>query len=306
MKWRMVGILVVALLFVAFSPVHGQNSVEYEIEAGADGSASWLIKQSGTDIIVSPDNLTQFQNNVTALVRIAVNVTKRQMSAQAISITSTISGSYVVVQYKFLWQNFSIIEGSEIKIGDVFQVTDLFLRLQGDGKVTLNYPDSYEPETVSPSPFSQDDSHQTMVWAGTKNLVEESARIILHEKPMNLLDFVSRNPVLVLAVVAAVAGSSVGLYVFRRHSKKQIPSASRLAGSGLPIGESDEEKIVKLLKSSRGSMYQSAIVEQCRFSKAKTSQLLTALESRGVIRREKKGRDKIVVLVERNKDAHTL
>jgi len=307
MNWRFAGIaVVVVLLFLTFSPVHGQDSVEYTIKAYADGSASWVIEQAGTDLRVSPDTLTKLQNNVTALIETEENVTHRQMSAKEFSITSTISGSYVVVQYKFLWQNFSIIEGSEIKIGDVFQVTDLFPRLQGDGKVVLNYPDSYEPETVSPTPFSQDDPHQTMVWAGTKNLVGESARIILHEKPMNLLDFVSRNPVLVLAVVAVVAGSSVGLYVFRRRSKKQIPSASRLAGSGLPIVESDEEKIVKLLKSSRGSMYQSAIVEQCRFSKAKTSQLLTALESRGVIRREKKGRDKIVVLVERNKDAHTL
>jgi uncharacterized membrane protein len=73
----------------------------------------------------------------------------------------------------------------------------------------------------------------------------------------------------------------------------------------LPIVETDEEKIVRLLKSSHGSLHQSAIVEQCRFSKAKTSQLLAALESRGVVRREKKGRDKIVALVETNKDART-
>ncbi len=65
--------------------------------------------------------------------------------------------------------------------------------------------------------------------------------------------------------------------------------------------ETEEGKILKLLKSSSGSMHQSAIVEQCRFSKAKTSQLLTVLEKKGNITRYKKGRDKIVNLTERAK-----
>jgi hypothetical protein len=288
-----------------FFPVHGQNTVEYTIQAGADGSASWAIEEAGTDIRVTPDTLMQFQNNVTALILAAENVTHRQMSAKEFSITSTISGSYVVVQYKFLWQNFSLVEDSEIKIGDVFQVTDLFPRLQGDGKVVLNYPELYVPVTVSPTPSAQDDSHQTLMWPGTMNLVGESVSIVFREKPLNLLDFMGRNSILILAVVVLVAGSFVAFYLFRRRSKMHIPPASRPDGSSLAIVESDEEKIVRLLRSSRGSLYQSAIVEQCRFSKAKTSQLLTALESRGVVRREKKGRDKIVMLAERNKDAGT-
>jgi DNA-binding MarR family transcriptional regulator len=303
MNWRFAGISVVAvLLLLTFFPVHGQNSVEYAIQAGADGSALWVIEEAGTDIRVTPDTLTQFQNNVTALIHAAENVSHRQMSAKEFSITSTISGSYVVVQYKFLWQNFSLVENSEIKIGDVFQVTDLFLRLQGDGKVVLNYPDQYVLVTVSPVPSAQDDSHQTLMWPGTMNLVGESVSITFREKPLDLLDFIGRNSILILAVAILVAGSSAGLYLFRRRSKMRIPPASRPEGSSLSIVESDEEKIVRLLRSSRGSLHQSAIVEQCRFSKAKTSQLLAALESRGVVRREKKGRDKIVVLVERNKD----
>jgi len=282
------------------SPVQGQNSVEYSIQAGADGSASWLITQSGTDIRVSPENLTQFQNNVTALLKITENVTGRQMSAQAISITSTISGSYVVVQYRFDWQNFSTVEGSKIMIGDIFNVTDLFLRLQGDGEVVLNYPSSYEPETVSPEPFSQDDSHQTIEWLGTKNLVGETARIVLRMKPLNFLEIMSRNSVLILGLIAAVAGTSSGLYLYKRHNKME--KRQQPEPSSLPANESDEDRIVRLLKSSQGSLRQSMIVEQCRFSKAKTSQLLTALESRSIVRREKKGRDKIVTLTEQNKD----
>lgn len=303
MKCRTAGIVVAAMLFFMLYPVHGQNGVEYIIQAGADGSASWLITQSGTDIRVSPDNLTQFQNNVTSLAKIAENVTGRQMSAQAISITSTISGSYVVVQYRFVWLNFGTVEGSKIMIGDIFNVSDLFLRLQGDGEVVLNYPSSYEPETVSPPSFSQDDSHQTIRWLGTKNLVGETSRIVLRQKQLDFLDFMSRNSLLIFAVIAAVAATSSSLYLYKRQNKKERRQLPGPEHSSLSATESDEERIVRLLRSSQGSMRQSTIVEQCRFSKAKTSQLLSALESKSVIRREKKGRDKIVVLTEQDKDA---
>jgi predicted transcriptional regulator len=302
MNWIAVCIIAGVLLVAMFCPVLGQITVEYNIQVAADGSASWLITQSGTDIVVSPDNLTQFQNSVNALVQAVGDVTNRQMSVRGISMTSTISGSYGIVQYKFLWVNFSMIEGSEIRVGDVFNVADMFLRLQGDGEVVLNYPDTYELETVSPAPFSQDDSLQTMTWLGTKNLVGESTNIVLREKPTGFLEFVSRNSVLILGVVAIFAGSSLGIYLSRRRNKKK--ESGRPEAPDLSVMESDEEKIVKLLKSSQGHLRQSAIVEQCRFSKAKTSQILAALESKGTIRREKKGRDKIVVLAEKNEDAN--
>jgi uncharacterized membrane protein len=67
------------------------------------------------------------------------------------------------------------------------------------------------------------------------------------------------------------------------------------------LPETEEEKVLRVLRSNGGSAYQSAITEQCRFSKAKTSQLLTALERKGAVRRYKKGRDKIVNLIEQVK-----
>jgi uncharacterized membrane protein len=73
----------------------------------------------------------------------------------------------------------------------------------------------------------------------------------------------------------------------------------------MPLIESDEEKIIKIIRSSGGKVRQSTITEQCRFSKAKTSQLLAALEQKGIITRYKKGRDKIVTLNERVKGEHS-
>jgi uncharacterized membrane protein len=104
---------------------------------------------------------------------------------------------------------------------------------------------------------------------------------------------------LIAAVLAiAVAASLIGVYVVRRNRRKAkgVPAAATFAGT---TTESGEEKILKIIQSSGGSLNQTAIAEQCRFSKAKTSQLLAELERKGVIKRFKKGRDKIVMLTEK-------
>jgi len=82
-----------------------------------------------------------------------------------------------------------------------------------------------------------------------------------------------------------------------KQKTKEVSTAATFAGTTLI--ESDEEKIIKVIRNSGGVLNQTAIAEQCRFSKAKTSQLLASLEQKGVIKRFKKGRDKIVTLAEK-------
>ena len=43
------------------------------------------------------------------------------------------------------------------------------------------------------------------------------------------------------------------------------------------------------------------IAKQCRFSKSKASELLSIMESDGVVTRKKMGRERIVTLVEKEK-----
>jgi len=126
-------------------------------------------------------------------------------------------------------------------------------------------------------------------------------------KPSIIFGLKSQNEVswpqstLIAAISAiAIAASLIGFYLFRqnRQKTKDIPKSATFAGATLT--ESDEEKILKTIQSSGGVLNQTAIAEQCRFSKAKTSQLLTALEQKGVIKRFKKGRDKIVMLTEKH------
>jgi uncharacterized membrane protein len=90
------------------------------------------------------------------------------------------------------------------------------------------------------------------------------------------------------------------LYLIRRDKKRTISPKKELINK--PFIESEEEKILKIIRSSGGQIFQSVVTEQSRFSKAKASQLLTALEKKGVVTRYKKGRDKIVTLTEKGKD----
>ena len=130
--------ILLTLLLIPYGTVYGENRIEYTIQIGSDGSAAWIIKQTGTDIQASFDTLVELENRVTSLVEAAKSKTGRNMavSSDTLSITSTISGSYVTVEYGFFWENFCKTENTSIIIGDVFQVKDFFLNFTATVKFT--------------------------------------------------------------------------------------------------------------------------------------------------------------------------
>jgi uncharacterized membrane protein len=292
-----------SLILLSFFPcgiVHGQNTVEYQIQIDNEGSGIWVIRQTGTEIPSSIDTLTEFRSRVVSLVTAAENRTERPMAAKEdeFSLTFNYSGSYVIVEYRFYWQNFSKIGDTSIIIGDVFQVQNFFSQLYGDGTVYVTYPSQYVVETVSPPPSKRDDSAQALEWPGTLDFKQE-VRIVLEKSTSSgLIEILLQNAVLIGSLAVAIVGSSVEIYAFRRRRKKEPgPAGQALPQSPLDL-ESDEEKVVKMVKSSGGRVYQSAVTDHFKFSKAKTSQLLSALEHKGIVKRYRQGRDKIVVLVE--------
>ncbi len=301
-----IGVLVVTvsliLLLTPYATVHCERQTKYGIYVENDGLATWIITRVA-EINSSIESLEQFQDRVTLLVEDAKNKTGRQMAAEVESIKHVLSGSYVVVEYVFKWKNFSKIEDSKILIGDVFQAEYFFLQLYGDGEVHLNYPSVYIIEAVSPEPYEQDDSQQLIRWLGTNDFTKGQPIIILEEKTINLefLETLQQNAIIIVSLVAIISGSSISFFVFKRHKKTKIVIIERGQHLTLQGIESDEDKIVKLLKTSGGGLRQTAVVDQLKFSKAKTSQLLATLESKGVVSRYKKGRDKIVTLVEKGK-----
>jgi uncharacterized membrane protein len=290
-----------ALSLIPYRVVLSASQTKYSIQIGDDGSATWVVSQT-LDVNASLDTLEEFQNKVTLLVEASRSITGRDMAASANSLVFTASGSYIDVERTFYWENFSKTEDMHIVIGDVFQVPNFFLELYGDGEVYMTYPPQYVvEEKVLPTPSTRNDSIQSLVWLGTVDFDSET-RIDLTEKSATsgFIDTLEQNAMIIVALTVVIAGSSAGLYAFRHRGKKEITASETPEFPNLPGIQDDEKKTVKLIKSFGGSLHQSAITNQCGFSKAKTSQLLAVMEHKGIVRRYKKGRDKIVVLMEQD------
>jgi uncharacterized membrane protein len=292
-------ILLIFLLLLCGN-VYCENTIGYNIQIRNDGSAAWTLIQD-VGVSGSFDTWQQFQNRITSLVGKAQNRTGREMSAEFDNMTISRSGSYAVVEYSFIWENYSEIVNATIKIGDVFQVGNFFNQIYGDGEVNMTYPSEYTVQTVSPQPYERDDSTRTLIWVGTADFTN-STNIVLEQQTSTpgLLDTLQQNAIMILSLIAIVSASSVAFYIFKYRQNKVREANIKAEMPGLIGIESDEEKIVALLRQSGGSLYQSTITERCGFSKAKTSQILSILESKGVVHREKRGRQKAVTLTDRN------
>jgi uncharacterized membrane protein len=265
----------------------------------SNGSASWLITQF-SDANATVESFDIFQKKVFDLVDLAANITNRIMTVDedSLQINTTISFDSKITEYSFIWQNFSAIQDNLLIIGDVFQVNNFFGPF-GDAALQLTYPSEFSIKSASPVPYASQNSAFTIVWMRTQDLVTNKVNVVLTSNTQNENDFTS-NWQFYLILVALVVGGSllslVGFFIFKRRTNNGFTSNTIES----PI-MSEEDKVLKILKTFGGSMRQSEITEQSKFSKAKTSQLLSGLEKKGSITRYMSGRDKIVTLKERVK-----
>ena len=289
------------LLLMTLNKAHCQDYIEYKVQINSDNSATWTITQVA-DINASIGSWSDFQQRVATLVDAARNETQREMTLdeESLQMATTIfwETQSKTIEYTLKWQNFSVTENGKIIFGDVFRVADFFSQLYGDGELQITYPSTYAVESVSPTPNNQNSTFQTLEWISTQYFMngKPSAALTSISSNQNAYDW-QQNAIIALGSATVVAGALIGFYTFKRRNRKEKVYQKSMASRSTMM-ESNEEKIIKVIRSSGGSLHQSMIAEQCRFSKAKTSQLLAALEQKGVVRRYKKGRDKIVTLNE--------
>ncbi len=288
-----IAVLLVLLFLALAKSVCGQGQIEYTIEISADFSARWNVRLNG-----SPVDPYEFEAKIASLAEDAKSIRGREMAVEPTFIG--FDPLNFIVEYRFVWWNFGRTESGHMVIDDVFQVNDFFLRLFGDGSLSLEYPPTYDAEIISPTPQARDDSLRMLNWSRTEDFSFGSPIVVLRYSEASFLEAWENFVIPIVSAVFIASTSLAGFYLFMLRKKKveatEMPRVPPLAGV-----ETDEEKAIRMLKSSRGSLLQSTITEQCRFSKAKTSQLLKSLENRGIIRRYRKGRGKIVVLVELDK-----
>lgn len=294
-------ICLLLLLILPLYTANSQNYFKYLVQLNSDGSALWKITNFA-EVNATVDTWAGFQNKVLNLVNSADSLTQRNMAVDETSmqINTTVSSESKTTEYSFLWHNFSIILGNQIIFGDVFQVNNFFSQLYGDAAMQISYPTTCNVESVIPVPNQRDDSAKTLEWARTQDLVNSKTNIILTNTSANENNNQNNWEQYAIVGLIALAGTVVffiGFFKFKQ--RKNIVKTTILTETSAM--ETEEDKILKILKSSGGRLRQSVIVEQCRFSKAKTSQLLTILENKGNITRYKNGRDKIVTLKETGK-----
>ena len=279
-----------ALLLLPIYEAQGQDYVEYNVRINDDGSAAWRIVQV-SDINAPVDSWTGFQQRILDLVDSAASVSHREMSLDfdSLQIDTETSAESKTTEYVFNWLNFSIIQNQLITFGDVFSVENFFGQLYGDAALKITYPPNFAVKSVSPELNERDNQTQTLVWFRTQDFVSGNPSIVLTSGSGG--DWLLYLAVSIVTVAVGVSIASFFVFRKRKSNAKAATTASLTATS---LVETDEDKIIKIIKSAGGTMRQSVITEQTRFSKAKTSQLLTALEQKGVVTRHKKGRDKIV------------
>jgi uncharacterized membrane protein len=290
-------IAVALILLVPTYPAQSQTYCLYNVQIRSDGSAVWTVTQF-SNANATIETWESFQQKIFDLVDSASIITHRAMEIDGASlqINTTLSLESKTTEYTFVWRNFTEIQNSEISFGDVFVVNNFFGQLFGDAALQVNYPQDFTVMSVYPPPYERQDELHTLKWARTQDLASSSTRIILTPNENFINNTVPGQTGFVIIALLAL-GISVPLLGFYTSKKRRSDDkAASLTVPEIAVIETEEDKILKLLKTSGSTMRQSDITERLGFSKAKTSQLLSALEGKGKLARYKKGRDKIVTL----------
>ena len=299
MKKAVVFIVLSTLLLLPVQSVCGSDHLEYNVHVKTDGSALWKIIQA-TDIDAATESWEEFEDRIFFTVKAASNSTGRDMAVDLTSLEMKTEilweASSKTIKYSFCWQNFSLTEEGQISFGDVFSA-GFFSLLYGDGELYVVYPAEYDLKSISSPPNERDDSTQTLHWYRSQDFLSGEPRVLLASRDAGSNENSSLLTAALLGL-AALSTVAIGLFIFKQRRKGEEKLSGLDEFSYWQKAQSDQEKILQLLRSSGGSLKQSVVCDKLRFSKAKTSQLLTKMEKNRLVMRRKKGKNKIVFLIE--------
>jgi hypothetical protein len=306
MKQAIAFIVIVIVFLLPVEAFAVSDHIEYNITVSKDGSASWKIIQV-TDINSSVDSWEEFEQRLLSIIETAREHTNREMALDFTSLEMNTEihweTSSKTIMYVFRWLNFSIIKQGQISFGDVFS-EKFFTSLYGDGELYVTYPADYSVSSVSFRPDERDDSSQLLHWYRTQDFLIGNQNVSLETVGTDSNGIFNLFAVAVLGV-GGLGTAAIGFVIFKR---KRGRKKSLLKSDETPSWqkvESDQDKILQLLQSSGGNLKQSEVCNKLRFSRAKTSLLLAEMERNSLVRRYKKGKNKIILPVE-NKEGRDL
>ena len=295
------------LIMLLSCPSSAANSslnytITYSIKVDDSGTAFWTIEkwaflESDMDIAIfhqdaSPLKFTEFERNITSMVLTASERTGRNMSINfesgECSVLYTSSGCIGVIIYRFDWIGFAKkVSTNRFEIGDVFD--GKFIDLEDDDKLIIEFQENCKVIECSVKPDelnSSDKTNSTLVWFGPHDFDEEEPKLSFEVVSSS---GINESFIMTALGISAVITAFCGFFIYTRRKR----TVSLQIG---PLEMEDEHKVIDVLKDAGGIIKQSVLTEKTGFSKAKISRILSSLEKKGLIRREKRGNRKVVFL----------
>lgn len=342
-----VGDLTDASADTALANVSERDAMEMYVAVRENGDAQWNVTarfalEDGNETAAFRELARRYENSGAdagftrdtfqrVLDRAATEV-DRPMSLDGISRSSSLreNGSVGVLSLSFTWANFTIVDGNELVLGDVFWVgSETWLpTLADDQSLTVEGPSGYYVASSNvahngtriafegPRTFEDGDFEIRYAPKRAETTTGDPTTTATGDFPL------SSGPGLL--VVLVVFGLGFGAYAI---SQRQDPdtdvSASTDAdeppsstapgsdpGEGDPGGEadddtadgpptellSDEERVLRLLRDNDGRMKQADIVRETNWSNAKVSQLLSKMNDDDEVDKLRIGRENLITL----------
>lgn len=277
---------------------------------------------------------TDFKDQARSLTASGQNATGRQMGATNFSKSASIEGlddNIGTVEMSFTWTNFTMKDGDQQVLGDVFEgglylAPNQSLVVEAGGNLTFDDVQPAADEQTEPS-LEESDS---VTWMDEHEFADNRPRVVFATGTSDGLADIGgatdgedgeSSMLLVAGIVVALLG--IGAVVAWRWGDFGLPSSGDASGAAASTGGgaaggaggsvqpavsdeellTDEARVKQLLRENGGRMKQVNIVEDTGWSKSKVSMLLSEMADDGEISKLRVGRENIISLDGHEPDA---
>ncbi|MGM0372282.1 MAG: DUF7345 domain-containing protein [Halobacteriota archaeon] len=297
-------------------------STSYTLESDADRAAFDQLRsefEAGTGPGPSVDTFRSAADQVAAETDRDMQITSVDRSS-SVTEAENVTGTLTLA---FTWTNFAVVTEKQVSVESAL-AGGWFGDLGANQTLTIEPPSGYRVQTATPSTDIVDGA---LCWNGPQQFGAGEPAVVFETVTV---PGIGLDPAVLAGLVAAVVVGGLLLLGWRTGYLRGIrrgtdePEESNPPASEPPRAEadtsattqstepetaavdtdllSDEERVERLLRENDGRMKQARIVEETRWSNAKVSQLLSAMEAAGRVEKLRIGRENLISLPEESEE----
>lgn len=127
-------------------------------------------------------------------------------------------------------------------------------------------------------------------WSNSNVSIGDTVSYTVRYEQLDVLESLALRQLTVLLAVTVLVLAFLVVYVIRKYG------GEKTIASVFPVLKEDEKEVLRFIIDNEGEVEQRDIVENLDYSKAKISRLVSDLEDRSLVKKEKKGRVNVVEL----------